>query len=316
MAKGIENLPEGPSAPGPPTTGRGRGGPRPGTASADLMQLNSKARGKAAQMKGVPPDWSQMTPQQQQAMAVNMSGPMGNMMMNHGGPMGMGPHGNMSMGPGGPMMGPGGPGPMGGPSGPPGMMAPPGGMPGGGPNMQGNMMQPNDLQFSLPPNKRQNFGPNGPPGGPMGGPMGGDSGPYHLPPGMNSQDPNFQHGGPNHPGSGPGPHQGLPVNNTYINATMSIGQVNIQSVQPGPGGFPMGGPTMNASQINTSMSQMGTGPNMMNANISTSMMNDPGSFSTMSQAQQVPINLKICSCDDNISGLMFEQMSKCYEFYI
>ena len=274
MAKGIENLPEGPSAPGPPTTGRGRGGPRPGTASADLMQLNSKARGKAAQMKGVPPDWSQMTPQQQQAMAVNMSGPMGNMMMNHGG-MGMGPHGGgMSMGPGGPMMG-GGPGPMG-PG--PGMMGPPGGMP-GGPNMPGSMMQPNDMQFSLPPNKRQNFGPNGPPMGPM-----GDSGPYHLPPGMAGQDPNFQHG-PN-PGSGPGPHQGLPVNNTYINATMSIGQVNIQSVQPGPGGFPMGGPTMNASQINTSMSQMGSGPNMMNANISTSM-SDPGSFPTMSQAQQV-----------------------------
>ena len=305
------------------------------------MQLNSKARGKAAQLSkgGIPPDWSQMTPQQQQqAMAVNMGGgPMGGMMMNHpgvvGGPMGIGgPHGNMNMGPGGPLMG-GGIGPggqMGGipgvGGGPPGMMAPPdvgggqmgvphpggpGGMrpgmipPGGGggpPNMQGNpMMQPNDMQFNVPPNKRQNFGPNGPPmgggGGGGGGPMGGGDpggGPFHLPHSMNSQDPNFQQhgvggvpGNPGNPGVGggsvPGPQ---PVNNTYINATMSIGQVNIQSVQPGPGGFPMGAPSMNASQINTSMSQMGSGPSMMNANISTSM-NDPNTFPTMSQAQQV-----------------------------
>ena len=211
-------------------------------------------------------------------------GPMGNMMMNHGGGMGgMGPphpHGGMSMGPGG-MMG-GGPGQMGGPGVPGGMMGPPG-MPGGPPNMPGNMMNPNEMQFGIPPNKRQNFGHNGPPMG--GGAIGGDSGPFHLPPGMNSQDPNYQHGGIP-PGSAPNHHQGLPVNNTYINATMSIGQVNIQSVQPGAGGFPMGGPTMNASQINTSMSQMGSGPNMMNANISTSM-NDPNSFPTMSQAQQV-----------------------------
>ena len=89
-------------------------------------------------------------------------------------------------------------------------------------------------------------GGGGGPTGPMSGPNGGMAGPNQQP-GQPTNGPCSMDG------------QGQPsVNNTYVNATMSIGQLNIQSIHPGQGGNGNFSANMQTQQMNNDM--MGPGP--------------------------------------------------------
>ena len=95
-----------------------------------------------------------------------------------------------------------------------------------------------------------------------------------VPPAQSSGQPNSPH-----------PSQQPTVNNTYVNATMSIGQLNIQGMNQLPGGVNYG-PSMQVQQMNNEQ-HMGMGPGIpVPSGMMPPQQHQQASMMTMQQQQQ------------------------------